>query len=137
MFYKFTLDVFGKLGFDTDLNCLNRDIPLGKSLERCQSAMSYRFHSSTWKFEEVIFFWKRNQMLKDIKTLRSFALDIIEKRRQEGDIQDNSRSDLLTLFMKAKDANEQPFPDELLCDFMLNFIIAGRDTTAQALSWSI
>lgn len=137
MFYKFTLDVFGNIGFGTDLDCLTRDIPFGKSLERCQSQMSYRFYSSTWKIEEMLFYRQRKQLLEDVKILREFAEDLIRKRRSEGEISANVKSDLLTLFMKTKDAEGKPFSDDLLCDFMLNLLIAGRDTTAQALSWSI
>lgn len=39
--------------------------------------------------------------------------------------------------MDMQDAEDgRPLSDEMLKDLVLNFIIAGRDTTAQALSWT-
>jgi cytochrome P450 len=37
--------------------------------------------------------------------------------------------------MDMDDEDGQPLSDEMLKDHVLNFIIAGRDTTAQALAW--
>ena len=81
------------------------------------------------------------QLSRDIFTIRKFGKDIIQKRRQETLINStamgNNRADLLTYFMKIQDDQGKGFTDEELCDYVLNFIIAGRDTTAQALSWCI
>lgn len=38
-------------------------------------------------------------------------------------------------FLEATDDEGNPLPDAVIKDFILNFTIAGRDTTAQALSW--
>ena len=138
LFFRFTLDGFAQIGFGTQLNCMNnQSIPFAMAFDRCQAAMDFRFFSPLWKLEEMIFFWKKIQLRRDMKTIRDFGLDLIQKRRSEPESPNNSRADLLTLFMRAKDADGNPFSDELLCDFILNFIIAGRDTTAQALSWAI
>eukprot|EP00775_Hariotina_reticulata_P011335 gene11335-11485_t len=44
--------------------------------------------------------------------------------------------DLLSLFMEATGPDSKPLTNRELIDTVLNFIIAGRDTTAQALSWT-
>lgn len=46
-----------------------------------------------------------------------------------------SRQDLLAYFLKAEANGGQRIPDHRLRDIILNFIIAGRDTTACTLSW--
>ena len=83
-------------------------------------------------------------MAEDTKTIQNFCKKLIEDRRMEeklktdtDDESSKSRSDLLTLFMRMKDAQGNGFSDSQLRDFVLNLIIAGRDTTAQALSWCI
>ena len=43
-------------------------------------------------------------------------------------------TDLLSLYMERSD--EEGITDEELRDIILNFLIAGRDTTANALSWA-
>lgn len=46
-------------------------------------------------------------------------------------------ADLLTLFSNLKSNDGSPlFSDTELSEIVLNFVIAGRDTTAQALSWT-
>jgi len=35
-----------------------------------------------------------------------------------------------------KDNNGQPLSDDFLRDVIMNFMIAGRDTTANAMSWA-
>jgi fatty acid omega-hydroxylase len=110
-------------------------IPFAIAFDRCQSTVDYRFFSPFWAIEEFFNFRKRQQHLQDIQTLRSFGLDIIKKRRS--DTQENESPDILTYFMKIKSDDGSKFTDKQLCDYVLNFIIAGRDTTAQALSWCI
>jgi len=46
----------------------------------------------------------------------------------------SSRKDLLALFVQAEE-NSEHFQVEFLRDLVLNFVIAGRDTTACTLSW--
>jgi hypothetical protein len=69
----------------------------------------------------------------DRNLVRNHAFRIIEKRRAEGYLKLNK--DLLQLFMEAKDDEGNDLTDDHLVDIILNFTIAGRDTTAQALSW--
>jgi len=50
---------------------------------------------------------------------------------------ESSGRDLLQLFMEYRDEEGKALNDRELRDVVLNFIIAGRDTTAQALSWLV
>jgi cytochrome P450 len=63
---------------------------------------------------------------------------MIKKRRAQLDKDPTlgKDRDLLDLFMAAKTEEGDPLNDAQLRDVVLNFILAGRDTTAQALSWS-
>jgi cytochrome P450 len=51
--------------------------------------------------------------------------------------QENNNKDLLALFMAFKKDDGTFLSDEELVDQVINFIIAGRDTTSQALSWTM
>lgn len=74
-------------------------------------------------------------MRKAMKSLNGFCLRIIDKRlanrenEKSGNATDKSGKDLLDLFI-AKGLNR-----EELLPVILNFLIAGRDTTAQSLAW--
>lgn len=65
----------------------------------------------------------------------SFAEGVIAKRRREIANGDDIHKDLLSRFMNATNEKGETLNDVELRDTVLNFIIAGRDTTAQALSW--
>lgn len=88
-----------------------------------------------------------------------YAYDIVRQRRADGTYR--SKNDALSRFLRAEtEDGEQAFNDKGLRDVVLNFLIAGRyvlrsgvcynppviapavsmvdrDTTAQALSWSV
>lgn len=60
---------------------------------------------------------------------------MIARRRKEIADGDKTHKDLLSRFMHATNEKDELLSDVELRDTVLNFIIAGRDTTAQALSW--
>ena len=72
-----------------------------------------------------------------MKVLDEFVYGIIAKRRKES-VQDlETKNDLLSRFLCMEDEETgQPFTDKYLRDILLNFVIAGRDTTAILLSWT-
>lgn len=65
-----------------------------------------------------------------------FAYSVINKRREELARGETHHRDLLSRFMDAHNEKDELLSDKELRDIVLNFIIAGRDTTAQALSWT-
>jgi cytochrome P450 len=77
-----------------------------------------------------------------IKVLDDFSYGIIDEREKAGlgnitaDDKKDKTLDLLSLYMALRDENGQPMSRKALRDAVLNLIIAGRDTTAQALSWT-
>lgn len=70
-----------------------------------------------------------------IDCIDNFAAEVIKKRRKEIANGISDHKDLLSRFMNTTNENGEKLDDIELRDTVLNFIIAGRDTTAQALSW--
>ena len=133
LFFRFTLDGFAKIGFNTKLNCmtLEEPVPFAVAFDRSQSILDFRFIHPYWKFTELFRYFA---IQKDFKTIKTFCSDVVKERKKDLNFQGN---DLLSLFMGMKDENgESLYNDTQLGEFVLNFIIAGRDTTAQALSWT-
>ncbi|KAI8833183.1 cytochrome P450 [Chytridium lagenaria] len=141
LFFRFTLDGFCRIGFGADLGCMTQDepIPFAVAFDEAQNRMQNRFVQPLWWLEEMISS-VGGQHKKNVKVIREFGMEIIRKRKEEMRKEEEEgtggeRNDLLTYLMAAKDENGNLPTDEDLCDYVLNFIIAGRDTTAQALSW--
>jgi cytochrome P450 len=69
-----------------------------------------------------------------IRTLRSAVLGLIAKRRGSG----KPQIDLMQRLMEAKDPETgRPMSDEQLVDNLLTFYLAGHETTAKALTWTL
>ncbi|AKG21668.1 cytochrome P450 [Calothrix sp. 336/3] len=58
----------------------------------------------------------------------------IQERRKQAD---TSRTDILSLMMSAKDENGESMSDQELRDELFTLLIAGQETTATALAWSL
>ena len=68
-----------------------------------------------------------------VKRLDRIIYDIIRKRREKP----SGGDDLLSFFMAARDENGAAMPDRQLRDELMTLILAGHETTALALSWTL
>ncbi|KAL3902074.1 MAG: hypothetical protein SGCHY_000108 [Lobulomycetales sp.] len=156
LFFAFTMDSFGS----SDFKCLKdpeTPVPFAKSFDavsslpsppnpasKAQSIVVFRFVNILWKLTEP-FTSARGEMKRHVAVVHDFANSMIQKRRacreeesQPGGCKGPPRKpDLLDLFMDSAGAEGEDLSDDQLRDIVLNFIIAGRDTTAQALAWSV
>ena len=141
LFFRFTLSSFALMAFSADIKCLpshveglQKVVEFAANFDYAQRVMDERFVDPLARFTEL-FSPQGRKMRKTIKNLHSFCYKIIDLRlaaRARGEAQAASGKgdkDLLALFM------EQNLNRDELLPVVLNFIIAGRDTTAQALAW--
>ncbi|KAF9360881.1 serine/threonine protein kinase, CMGC, dual-specificity [Mortierella sp. AD094] len=132
---KFTLDSFGEVSFSQSFGCLSdpgKEVEFAAAFDRLSAVVSERLFRGPWRLVEWLTGVDR-QVAKDRKTVVDFALNVIRHRRANG--LQKPQKDLLQLFMDLKGDDGEYLSDDMLKDSILNFIIAGRDTTAQALSW--
>ncbi|KAF9913789.1 hypothetical protein BX616_009569 [Lobosporangium transversale] len=135
LFHLFTLDSFGEISFSQTFGCLNRpeqEVEFASAFDRLNTVVFNRLFEGAWELHE----WAtglNKQVARDKKIVNDFAMNIINHRRKNG--YNKPDKDLLQLFMDMDTEDGKPLSDEMLCCLVLNFIIAGRDTTAQALSW--
>ncbi|KAF7726669.1 Protein kinase alk2 [Apophysomyces ossiformis] len=138
--FKFTLDSFILLGFGIQLNSLKtkEKIPFAIAFDACQTNSFHRFINPLWRITEtadqILRPWKPD-IKQHLRKVNAFADEVIENRRGEIAQGKNDHQDLLSRFMNSKNEHGEPLNNKELRDIVLNFIIAGRDTTAQALSW--
>lgn len=141
LFFRFTLSSFSLMAFSADIKCLpskvadlDKVVEFAANFDYAQRVMDERFVDPLARFTEL-FSAQGRKMRKIIKALHGFCYEIIDLRlaaRERGEAQAASGKgdkDLLALFM------EQNLSRDELLPVVLNFLIAGRDTTAQALGW--
>ncbi|KAI9274186.1 cytochrome P450 [Sporodiniella umbellata] len=139
LMFKFTLDSFVYLGFGVQLDSLLKEesVPFAESFDFLQRNCAARFMDPASKLKERfanMFQAKEKTIPYNLKVIDTFAQEVIEKRRKEI-AAGEEKKDLLGRFMAASNESGERLNDKELRDAVLNFIIAGRDTTAQALSW--
>jgi cytochrome P450 len=73
-------------------------------------------------------------MARDGQTMRGVAERVLAKARAGG----ADGNDLLQYLIDARDpATGEAMPDGLVIDNLVTFLVAGHETTSQALTWSL
>jgi cytochrome P450 len=73
-------------------------------------------------------------MARDGQTMRGVAERVLAKARASG----KEGNDLLQQLVTARDpATGEAMPDRLIIDNLVTFLVAGHETTSQALTWSL
>merc|ERR1719461_536839 len=129
-----TLDAFVRIAFGVDLGCVSSaptEVPFMTAFDGAQALIPLRFINPFWKLCRFFGIAGEGQGSVDFKVVREFARQVISERKPSDD-----EPDLLSLFMEEKHRYSKEAPSTRdLTDIALNFIIAGRDTTAQTLSY--
>jgi cytochrome P450 len=129
LFYRFTLDSFGKITFGLDFNCLTNlknPVKFAADFDLAQTITNKRVTNPyLWRYNEM-FTDEGRKMREACKYLSDFAYNIIKKRRNNPEYWKNPK-DILNLFMNAEYENGEKLTDKELRDIILNLIIAGKN----------
>ncbi|OBZ90065.1 hypothetical protein A0J61_01881 [Choanephora cucurbitarum] len=140
LMFRFTLDSFVSLGFGIQLNTITakEKVPFAVSFDYLQTIGFMRFVDPLLPLKEKVtrylLPWKMSTD-DHVKVIDTFAEEVIQTRRKEMAEGKTIKKDLLSRFMESRNEKGEALNNAELRDSILNFIIAGRDTTAQALSW--
>ncbi|KAF8931540.1 hypothetical protein BGZ58_007577 [Dissophora ornata] len=138
LFLKLTLDAFGKLTFGIEFNALVCDGPneFGDAFDYLTANVDGRVANPFWFITDKINPIKWRKLTGAIGVLDKFANMAVVKRRGETEEEKANRPrDLLDHFINHVADDGTQLTDVELRDVFVNFMIAGRDTTAQALTW--
>lgn len=139
LFMRLTFDSICELGFGVEIGSLASslpDIPFASAFDRSNALCASRYFDPLWKLKKRFNFGSEFKLKQDVRVLDDFTYGIIQKRRNLLTVhQDEVKSDLLSRFFFMAKENPELYTDKKLRDAILNFVIAGRDTTAVTLSW--
>ncbi|KAI3944407.1 hypothetical protein MKW98_006568 [Papaver atlanticum] len=133
---KCTLDSIFKVGFGVDLNCLG-----GKSKEANQFMKAFddaneltywRYCDLFWKLKRFFNIGSEATIKKNIQIIDNFVYEVIQNKRE---LLSNEKEDILSRFLMASEKDPEKMTDKYLRDIILSFMIAGKDTSANTLSW--
>ncbi|SCV70500.1 BQ2448_1894 [Microbotryum intermedium] len=147
LFFRFTLNSFSDMAFGSAVNALSTEtdgpVPFAMAFDEAQGIMNDRFINPFWRVTELFngTMWR---MRKAVKIIDDFSYKPIDERTKTGlndvkpgEKRSKSETALLSLYMSIRNDQGKPLSRKQLRDAVLKLIIAGRDTIAQACSWSM
>ena len=153
VFFAFTMDTFAELAFGVQLNSQDQTHRFATAFDTAQRLCNERFRLPWFGLLRALqASAAERRITAEVAIMRSFALELVRARRAELRAgSGGEKADLISRFLGAEGKWAElrggggggggggdgggGFTDEELADMVLNFIIAGRDTTACALSW--
>nr|GMC80388.1 cytochrome P450 704C1-like [Ipomoea batatas] len=141
-FTRTTLDAVFKVAFAVDLDTVHGSSEEGVKFTNAfvvASEMTLRrYVDISWKIKKALNIGSEAKLKKSVKVIDDFVLKLIHtKIEQMHKFQDDStlgwkKNDILSRFLLLTETNPR-----YLRDVTLNFMVAGKDTTAISLSWFI
>lgn len=142
---RFTLDTIGEIGFSKDVGSLkDPSSPFLQSFDYAQAALVKRFWTNfglpLWRLMRAFGLGWEKEFPSHLAALRDYSDGIVnDLLAKDGGSGDPS---FIGLFMQELVNQGAHKKDEtgfriFMRDMVLNFLIAGRDTTAQALTWTL
>lgn len=80
---------------------------------------------------------KNREFKRQCKVLDDVVNGVIEDRRRMAERGDDLPNDLLTMLLEARDEDGSGMSDEQLRDEVMTMFLAGHETTANTLSWTV
>ncbi|KAK6119395.1 hypothetical protein DH2020_046866 [Rehmannia glutinosa] len=142
-----TLDSIFKVGFGVDLDCLQGSNAEGnefiKAFDDSNELVYWRYVDPFWKLKRYLNIGGEANLKKNIKFIHNFVDKVIRTKREHMEKEqhsvsiNNNKEDILSRFLVESKKDPGTMTDEYLRDIILSFMIAGKDTTANTLSWFI
>ncbi|KAK6260788.1 hypothetical protein SCA6_015262 [Theobroma cacao] len=139
LFMKSTLDSIFKVGFGVELDSVCGSNLEGKeftaAFDDSSAAILFRYVDIFWKIKRFLNIGSEAKLKKSTKVVDNFVYKLIHNKiEQMRNSNDSSmkKEDILSRFLQLNDTDPT-----YMRDIILNFIIAGKDTTAATLSWFI
>ncbi|KAG0233648.1 hypothetical protein BGW42_007321 [Actinomortierella wolfii] len=138
-FHALTLDAFGRLTFGLEFHAISTEgtHEFGDAFDYMTHVTESRSANPFWPWTDPFVPGKKRKIRESLDILNKYAAQAVEARRKETEEEKEARSrDLLDHFINYEYEDGSKLTDEELRDVFTNFMIAGRDTTAQGLTWS-
>lgn len=131
VFRRFSFDCICRFSFGLDPKCLELSLPLSEfavSFDLASKLSAERAMTASpliWKIKRLLNIGSEKKLQQAIKIINILAKEVIRQRRKFGF---SNQKDLLSRFMSSIS------DDIYLRDIIINFLLAGRDTVASALT---
>ncbi|KAL0418988.1 UNVERIFIED_CONTAM: cytochrome [Sesamum radiatum] len=131
---RLTFDNICGLTFGKDPETLSPDLPenpFAIAFDSATEATLQRllYPGFLWRLKKILDVGAEKRLRKSLQIVENYMTEALDARKE------TPSDDLLSRFMKKRDADGNLFPCSVLKRIALNFVLAGRDTSSVALSW--
>ena len=136
-YYAFTMDTFAYIAFGIDFDSQTKTHKFSSAFDRCQFLCQERLIHPFWEIQRAFQLSAAEREIREnAKVIREFAMDVIKSKRRALNSGEELGPDLISRFLTTAKKKGERISDDELISIVNNFIIAGRDTTAAALTWT-
>ncbi|KAF8380394.1 hypothetical protein HHK36_027879 [Tetracentron sinense] len=138
---KSTLDSIFKVGFGVDLNSLSGSDEFGnqftKAFDDSNVIIYWRYVDLFWKIKRFLNIGLEASLKRNIKVMDDFVFQLIRCKREKMKTEksDEGKEDILSRFLIESEKDPENMTDQYLRDIILNFMLAGKDSSANTLTW--
>lgn len=143
---RFTIEAFAEIGFGVELNGLDarEEHPFQAAIESTQRINFWRSMRPTWYWKTLrsLNLGLERQMKKDVQVIDAMAYSTISRSLESAakaaaspEASKAKSHHLVSLFLDNARKYEEQADAAFIRDVVVNFLVAARDTTTQALSW--
>ncbi|XP_039021389.1 cytochrome P450 704C1-like [Hibiscus syriacus] len=136
-----TLDSIFKVGFGIDLKCIEGSSKEGnafmKAFDDANEMVYWRYVDPFWKLKRALNIGNEAALKTNIQLIHTFVPNVISTKRQllSTKLYMNVKEDILSRFLVESEKDPETMNDKYLREIILNFIMAGKDTSANTLFW--
>nr|POE61390.1 cytochrome p450 94a1 [Quercus suber] len=134
---RFTFDNICNIAFGFDPAYLLPSLPQTKldlAFEngiKCSSERGNTLFPGVWKIKKLLNIGSEKRLKIAISEIRGFAMTIIKEKKQE--LREKESLDSVDLLSRL--LNSGHLDENFVIDFVISFMLAGRDTSSAALTW--
>ncbi|XBI76230.1 hypothetical protein VPH35_069493 [Triticum aestivum] len=112
-------------------------IEFSKAFDEANSLVYYRYVDMFWKLKRYLNIGSEAKLKNSIKIIDHFVFQLIHQKREnmKNISGHKARDDILSRFILENEKDPETMNDRYLRDIVLSFLIAGKDTTGNTLTW--
>ncbi|KAL8721210.1 MAG: hypothetical protein Q9225_002059 [Loekoesia sp. 1 TL-2023] len=138
VFLELTTRLMGKIAYDWQME-MPASLPFSKAFDFASGAIGDRFQNPFWKVKEFIFGTPLRKAFSEIKRFgNNIVLSTVAKRQKSSVVTDKPTKEINPLQNNLINSLLDHISDhQVVADAAMNYLSAGRDTTAQSLTWTL
>ncbi|TGO26222.1 hypothetical protein BPAE_0064g00380 [Botrytis paeoniae] len=132
--HELTTKLMGRMAYDMDMRSGD---PFSLAFEYASGATGERFQNPLWPVTEMVFGGRFRSSIAKVKAFGTEIVSNAVRARQEKSQVNNEQNSLDSISGSLINSLLDSIDDhQMVADAALNYLSAGRDTTAQALTWA-